>query len=46
MSFCQDVKQEVMKTPLREFHCRNAMVYAILKLSNLPAGTGRLLHRK
>ena len=33
MSFCQDVKQEVMKTPLREFHCRNAMVYAILKLS-------------
>ncbi len=33
MSFCQDVKQEVMKTPLRAFHCRSAMVYAILKLS-------------
>lgn len=33
MSFCQDVKQEVMKNPLKAFHCRNAMVYAILKLS-------------
>ena len=33
MSFCQDVKQEVMKNPLREFHCRGALVYAVLKLS-------------
>lgn len=33
MSFCQDVKQEVMKNALREFHCRSALVYAVLKLS-------------
>ncbi len=33
MSFCQDVKLEIMKNGPREFHCRNALVYAVLKLS-------------
>jgi len=33
MSFCQDVKAEVMRSPIKAFHCRNALVYGVLKLS-------------
>jgi hypothetical protein len=33
VSFCQEVKQELMKNPPREYHCRSALLYAVLKLS-------------
>ena len=33
MSFCQDVKLELLQSPPRTFNHRNALVYGILKLS-------------
>ena len=33
MSFCQDVKLELLQSPPRSFNHRNALVYGILKLS-------------
>lgn len=33
MSFCQEVKLELLKNPPRSYDARNALVYAVLKLS-------------
>ncbi len=33
MSFCQEVKLELLKNAPRTFECRNALVYGVLKLS-------------